>query len=93
MLKITKFGLIVNMVNDIGYHLSLSEFTSKSHLESVVSRHYYCACALRDNLLGLGIRCDFLSATINNREYIIGVGIKDGTKARLRLNLVHVTAS
>lgn len=80
MIKVTKFGIICNMVSDISYHLGIAEMHSNTHLEAMTTPHYYSACSLRDSLRSLGIQCEFISDYVGDRLYFIGVSIKDGTK-------------
>lgn len=80
MLKITKFGIICNMVGDIAYHLGVSEMRASTHQEAMSTSHYYSACGLRESLLGLGIQCEFITDYVGDRLYFIGVSIVDRTK-------------
>lgn len=80
MLKITKFGMLCNMVSDIALFLAMAERHSDTHEKAMNHPYYFRALGLSDNLRGLGINCEFLSSYFTDRKYFVGVAIKDNTK-------------
>lgn len=80
MTKITKFGIICNMVAEMCHNLAQAQRDSKTYEETRNHEYYHRAKGLGFCLISMGIDYSFMTKFRNGRTYFIGVSISDMTK-------------
>lgn len=80
MTKMTKMGIICNMVAEMCHNLSQAQRDSKTYEESKNHEYYHRAKGLGFCLISMGIDYKIMTTFRSGRTYFIGVSISDMTK-------------
>lgn len=80
MTKITKMGIICNMVAEMCHNLAQAQRLTKTYDETRAHEYYHRAKGLEYCLISMGINSSIMTTYRNGRSYIIGVAISDMTK-------------
>ena len=81
MTKITKMGIICNMVSEMCHNLSQAQRDTKTYDETRKHEYYHRASGLGFCLISMGIHYTLMTTYLDGRTYVIGVAIsaKAGT--------------